>query len=219
MCSAKIRLAPRAGMDNTGMDVSFWILVGAVGAFFYNRYDQARRVLMLRAQLHPYQLEQLMQTLLEGYLRALGEADEERRRSIWQVMEGHEALLVSQLQRLASDTASLTGPMGRVSRLPMALPGVTAWWPKACFELSQALRIHADGITRVAHNPEGLSPRDKAFCMTAELLLFQHTCHWYCRSRTTASTRLVAQHQTSHAQALAGASAATREGLMAIGAV
>lgn len=206
-------------MDNTGMDVSFWILVGAVCAFFYNRYDQARRVLMLRAQLHPYQLEALMQTLLEGYLRALSETDEDRRRSIWQVMEGHETLLVSQMQRLASDTASLSGPMGRVSRLPMALPGVTAWWPKACFELSQALRIHADGITRVAHNPDGPSARDKAFCMTAELLLFQHTCHWYCRSRTTASTRLVAQHQTSHAQALAGASPATREGLMAIGAV
>ncbi|MGC4367689.1 hypothetical protein [Hydrogenophaga sp. R2] len=201
------------------MDVSFWILVGAVGAFFYNRYDQARRVLLLRAQLQPYQLEQLMQTLLEGYLRAQGEADEERRRSIWQVMEGHEALLVSQLQRLASDTASLTGPMARVSRLPLLLPGVTAWWPKACFELGQAFRIHAEGVTRVAHNPDGLSPRDKAFCMTAELLLFQHTCHWYCRSRTTASTRLVARHQTSHAQALAAASAATREGLMAIGAV
>lgn len=207
------------GMDNTGMDVSFWILVGAVCAFFYNRYDQARRVLMLRAQLHPYQLEQLMQTLLEGYLRAQGEPDEERRRSIWQVMEGHETLLVSQLQRLASDTASLQGPLSRVSRLPLLLPGVTSWWPKACFELSQAFRIHADGVTRVAHNADGLNPRDKAFCMTAELLLFQHTCHWYCRSRTTASTRLVARHQTSHAQALAAASPATREGLMAIGAV
>lgn len=208
-----------AGMDNTGMDVSFWILVGAVCAFFYNRYDQARRVLMLRAQLQPYQLEQLMQTLLEGYLRAQGEADEERQRSIWQVMEGHETLVVSQLQRLASDTALLKGPLGRVSRLPLLLPGVTSWWPKACFELSQALRIHADGVTHVAHNADGLSPRDKAFRMTAELLLFQHTCHWYCRSRTTASTRLVARHQTSHAQALAAASPATREGLMAIGAV
>ena len=35
------------------MDLSFWILVGAVGAFFYNRYEQARRVLMLRALLNP----------------------------------------------------------------------------------------------------------------------------------------------------------------------
>lgn len=201
------------------MDLSFWILVGALGAFFYNRYEQARRVLMLRAMLHPYQLEQLMQTLLEGYMRAMGEADEARRSSIRQVMEGHETLLVSQLQRLAADTASMSGPMARVSRLPLQLPGVTRWWPGACFELSQAMRIHADGVTRVAHNEAGLNPRDKAFCMSAELLLFQHTCHWYCRSRTTASTRLVAHHQTSHAQALAAASAGTRDGLMAIGAV
>jgi len=208
-----------ARVDNTAMDLSFWILVGAVGAFFYNRYEQARRVLMLRALLNPYQLEQLMQTLIEGYMRALGEADEERRRSVWQVMEGHETLLVSQMQRLAADTASMSGPMARVSRLPMLLPGVTRWWPKACFELPQALRIHADGITRVAHNEAGLDPRAKAFCMTAELLLFQHTCHWYCRSRTTASARLVGRHQTRHEQALAAASAGTRDGLMAIGAV
>ena len=38
-------------------------------------------------------------------------------------------------------------------------------------------------------------------------------------SRTTASARLVARHQTRHEQALAAASAGTREGLMAIGAV
>lgn len=201
------------------MDFSFWMLVGAVGAFFYNRYDQARRVLTLRAMLQPYQLEQLMQTLIEGYMRALGETDDERRRAIWQVMDGHETLLVSQLQRLAADAQSMSGPMARVSRLPLLLPGVTRWWPKACFELPQALRIHADGITHVAHNADGLASRDKAFRMTAELLLFQHTCQWYCRSRTTATTRLVAQHQTSHAQALAAVSSATREGLTAIGAV
>lgn len=201
------------------MDLSFWMLMGAIGAFFYNRYDQARRVVMLRAMLQPYQLEQLMETLLKGYLRALGEPDEEHRRGIWQVMEGHETLLVSQLQQLASDAQSLTGPLGRVSRLPLLLPGATAWWPRACFELSRALRIHADGITRVAHNAAGLEPRDKAFRMTAEVLLFQHTCHWYCRSRTTAAARMVARHQTSHAQALAAVSPETREALMAIGAV
>lgn len=206
-------------MDNTGMDVSFWILVGAIGAFFYNRFEQARRVQTLGTLIRPYQLEQTMEMLLTGYLRALGETDEQRRRSIWQVMEGHETLMVSQLQQLASDARTLQGPLSRVSRLPLLLPGVTAWWPKACFELAQALRIHADGITQVAHNAAGLAPRDKAFCMTAEVLLFQHTCHWYCRSRTTASARMVVRHQTSHAQALAAASPATREALLAIGAV
>ena len=61
------------------------------------------------------------------------------------------------------------------------------------------------------HNPQRLSARDRAFAMTAELLLMQHTCHWYCRSRTLASARLLARHQTHYRQVLAAVLASTRE--------
>jgi hypothetical protein len=39
--------------------------------------------------------------------------------------------------------------------------------------------------------------------LTAEILLFQHTCHWFCRSKTVASARMLARHKTSHEQVLA----------------
>ena len=55
-----------------------------------------------------------------------------------------------------------------------------------------------------------LSERDAAFTLVAELMLLQHTCQWYCRSRLIASARLQALHQTAYAQVVAGVSAATR---------
>jgi uncharacterized RmlC-like cupin family protein len=38
----------------------------------------------------------------------------------------------------------------------------------------------------------------------------QHTCHWYCKSKTVASARLLARHHTSYEQVLAAVSAETR---------
>jgi hypothetical protein len=40
----------------------------------------------------------------------------------------------------------------------------------------------------------------------------QHSCHWFCRSATMASVRLVALHQTGYEQVLASVSRRTRDG-------
>ncbi len=69
----------------------------------------------------------------------------------------------------------------------------------------------AQGLAATLRNDEGLSTRDRAFRATAELLLFQHSCHWFCRSRSVASARLLARHQTAYAQVLAAVAPATRE--------
>ena len=42
------------------------------------------------------------------------------------------------------------------------------------------------------------APKDRAFAILAEMLLMQHTCHWYCRSKAVASARMLARHQTSY---------------------
>ena len=51
--------------------------------------------------------------------------------------------------------------------------------------------------------------KSRAFTMTAELMLMQHTCHWFCRSRTIASMRLLARHKTAYEQVLQSVSPAT----------
>ena len=47
--------------------------------------------------------------------------------------------------------------------------------------------------------------------MSAELFLMQHTCHWFCKSKTVASARLMARHKTTYEQVLASVAPATRD--------
>jgi hypothetical protein len=78
------------------------------------------------------------------------------------------------------------------------------------------LLIHARGIAGVMRNEAGHTPKSKAYMMSAELFLLQHTCHWYCRSKTVASARMIGQHQTQYLQALGAVSPQTREAYRAL---
>ena len=74
--------------------------------------------------------------------------------------------------------------------------------------------IHARGILAcqapdTEEDPE--SRKRRAFAMTAELMLMQHSCHWYCRSRALASARLHAQHKTGYGQVMDAVTAGTRQ--------
>jgi hypothetical protein len=44
----------------------------------------------------------------------------------------------------------------------------------------------------------------------------QHTCHWYCRSKTVASARLLARHKTTYQQVLQSVSVGTRDAYLAM---
>ena len=90
----------------------------------------------------------------------------------------------------------------RVSTLALALPFAEQWLPGATLDMRQALQIHAQGIERAVRNDACRPLPDKAFTLSAELFLMQHTCHWFCKSKTIASARLLARHQTSHEQVL-----------------
>jgi hypothetical protein len=101
----------------------------------------------------------------------------------------------------------------RISRLPIALP-LADRLPALCMDLRRLLEIHARGVS-AAHARNDLPERDRAYLMSAELLLMQHTCHWYCKSKLVASARLVAAHKTPHAQVLASVSETTRRDYLA----
>ena len=83
--------------------------------------------------------------------------------------------------------------------------------PGSTFDFRQAMGVHAKGICQAVQSDDPpANPKDKAFTMLAELFLMQHSCHWFCRSATVASVRLIALHQTSYEQVLEGVSPATR---------
>ena len=182
-----------------------------IGAYLVNSQQQRRRIALLGSHLGHYQIEKLMENLTEGYLRCLGEDDAERRAQIWGLLDSTEEKLSAQFDSFAAEFAQVGEKEARVSKLPLALPFAQQLFPAATFDLRQAFAIHARGIAGVMRNEAQRSPKAKAYMMSAELFLMQHSCHWYCKSKAVASARLLARHKTSHAQVLDAVSPETRK--------
>jgi hypothetical protein len=186
------------------------LAVLGIGAQVQKTREQQARVALLAQYLRPYQIEQQMESLIDGYMRWLGEADEERARQVRGVLAGTEQGLAGQFQRFAADVAGMPAPQAQVSKLPMWIPWAQQLLPRyRMFDVREAFKIHARGIAEVAANTTGLSEKALARRMTAEVLLMQHTCHWFCRSKAVADARLVMRHQTAWQQALDTASPQT----------
>jgi hypothetical protein len=184
-------------------------ILAAIAFWFVRAKDQRQRIALLASHLGQHQIEKHMETLTQGYLRALGESDGERREQIFSMLQSTEQALATQMRALVASFAQVDAASARVSRLPVYLPWVTQLMPQATFDMRQALAVHADGIARMV-DAVNMPARDRAFTLSAELFLLQHTCHWYCKSRMVASARMLARHQTAYAQLVQSVSAQTR---------
>jgi len=196
------------------MDILGLVVLAAVVWHLLRSGDQRQRIAALRNFLRRYPIERLMEQISIGYTRALGESDTSRREQIWALLGTSEAELSSQFSRFAQAFAQVDERAARVSRV--ALPFAARWLPSACFDARQALAIHAQGLARLVRNDYHLPLRDKAYTYLAELLLMQHTCHWFCRSRAIASARMWTTHHTTYEQALAAVTPETREAYRAL---
>ena len=198
------------------MEILTLVALIAAGFYILKSREQRQRIAVLGSHLGRYQIERLMESLTSGYLRCLGEDDAERRQQIWHLLDATEEKIASQLDSFATEMARVPEPIARVSKLPVALPLATQLLPAASFDLREALRIHARGVAGVTRNDANRTPKSKAFTMSAELFLMQHTCHWYCKSKTVASARMLARHKTSYEQLLAAVSTETRNAYRAL---
>jgi hypothetical protein len=192
------------------MDLILVLLPLGVMLVVWRRHEERQRVLLLGSHLKKYRIEQRMEQLTDGYLRALGESDPARAEPVWQNLTATEEALQTELQQLAGDLHEVWGERMRVSRWPMGIPQATRFFPQASFDFRALVKLHAQAFSEALRNADGLDRRDRAFRITAELLLFQHSCHWFCRSKNLASARLLARHRTAHEQVLAAVSPATR---------
>jgi hypothetical protein len=193
------------------MDLFLLALLAASSAWALKTRDQRRRVALLGSHLARYQIEKHMETLTQGYLRALGETDPQRSEPIWHMLRSTEQELCEQFSRFVASFARTQEADTRVSRLPVYLPFAASLLPNLTFDMRLALAIHARGINKAVHGSAHLSPKAMAFTLSAELFLMQHTCHWFCRSKTVASARMLARHKTPYAQLLASVSPETRQ--------
>jgi hypothetical protein len=186
----------------------FALVIGVI--WFLNIREQHRRIRVLATVLGQFQVEKLMETVADGYLRALGESDVERSTQVWNMLGQAELTLNAQLQAFVLEFDKLDAASTRFSTLPLGLPFALKLFPGSSADLRALLHIHAQGLDALVRNAEGLSHKDKAFTLTAELLLLQHSCQWFCRSKAMASSRMMARHRTPHSQLLASVSAQTR---------
>mgnify|MGYP003576116942 CR=1 FL=1 len=197
------------------MDLLLPIAVALAAAWMLKGSQQRARISLLAQFLSRYRIEKNMETVTQGYLRALGEPDPVRQEQVWGVLAACEQELCAHVTRLAADFAAADAKLARVSKLPMWAPFATSLLPS--FDMREALAIHARGIRRAIESSAPASARARAFTISALLLLMQHTCHWFCKSRLVASARMLSRHRTSYDQLVAAVQPQTRADYLALG--
>jgi hypothetical protein len=200
------------------MEIAVLVMILAFVGYTFQARDERRRIGLLAHYLGQYQIEKLMETLTEGYMRALGEPDLQRQAQIWSILTTTETALCEQFRRFVVDLAKLDGDAARVSKLPLSIYFTAKLLPNESFDLRKMLSIHARGIDQAVANNSQCSAKDKAFTVLAEMFLMQHTCHWYCKSKAVASTRMVLRHQTPYAKVLESVAPDTRKAYCALAA-
>lgn len=173
------------------------------------RYQRAR-IALLGRHLGGLQLERHMETLTQGYSRAIREETESRQLQVLETFAQTERAMASQANSLANAMQKESPQAARLSTLSLCVPYIERFVPAATRDFRELLHIHAAGLRHVVDNEDHLDAKARAFQLSAELYLLQHSCHWFCKSRAVADARLMLRHQVNHQKVLESVSAATR---------
>ena len=137
------------------MQILVLLLIAALVAYTFQRRDERKRIALLASHLGQYQIEKLMETLTDGYMRALGESDPARQAQIWSMLTTTEAALGEQFNRLVLGIARLDAQDARVSKLPLSIFYTGRLFPASTFDFRKALSLHAHGIAQALARPAG----------------------------------------------------------------
>lgn len=201
-------------MYDPGVDLLLLLPIALIVLWTVKSKLQQQRIALLASYLSNHNIEKNIEKLTQGYLRALGETDPDRREQVWGVLRTTEEALCRQMRLLAQEFAVAAAAVTRVSKLPVWLPG--AFSIAGSFDMREALKVHARGICRAVEEEAAGSAKDRAFAISAEMLLMQHTCHWFCRSKSVASARMLARHRTSYAQLVGAVLPQTRSDYLSL---
>ncbi|NLC35351.1 MAG: hypothetical protein GX772_02700 [Alcaligenaceae bacterium] len=192
------------------MDLVLMLLMMlVVWRVFSLRYQRAH-ITLLASNLANLQLERHMETLTEGYGRAIKEDSESRQLQVLENFAQTERAVAIQAQSLANSMQKEGEAETRIGTLAICIPYIERYLPGFTRDFRQLLAIHAAGLRHVVDNEENWSPKERAFHLSAELYLLQHSCHWFCKSRSVADARLMMRHQVNHQKVLESVSDRTR---------
>ncbi|NYT85396.1 hypothetical protein [Pollutimonas harenae] len=192
------------------MDIALILLmVIAAWQVLRVRYQRAH-IALLGQYLANLQLERHMETLTQGYTRAIHEKEEARQNQVLETFAQTEHAAAANIQSLAGAMQKENIQAASLCTLPFCLPYAEHFLPALTRDFRALLRIHAAGLRYVVDNESQLTAKDRAYHLSAELYLFQHSCHWFCKSRAVADARLTLRHKVQHQQVLDSVSAVTR---------
>ncbi|HCB1212326.1 TPA: hypothetical protein MYN70_006047, partial [Klebsiella pneumoniae] len=83
------------------MDTVILLLIAAIALHFVRARYQRERIILLGRHLSSFQLERHMETLTEGYARAIGEQDPSRQLQVLEMFAQTEHAVATQVQSLA----------------------------------------------------------------------------------------------------------------------
>jgi len=174
------------------------------------RYQRAR-IAFLARHLANMNLERHMETLTQGYTRAIHEDSESRQRQVLDTFLQTEGAVVTNVASLAQAMQKETAADTAMCPLPFCVPYVERFAPASTLRDFRALlHIHASGLRTAIVNDAGRDPKTRAFHIAAELYLLQHSCHWFCKSRGVADARLMLRHKVEHKKVIESVTASTR---------
>jgi len=196
------------------MDLAVTLVMVAIAWQAVRIRYQRGRIALLGRHLAKLQLERHMETLTEGYARAIHEQDESRQLQVLATFAPTERAAATRAITLADTMQGESAQNTAMARLPFCLPFAERFL-SGTRDFRELLRIHAVGLNYVVNNEEGWDPKTRAFHLSAELYLLQHSCHWYCKSRNVADARLLLRHRVDHQKVLASVSDTTRAAYLA----
>ncbi len=174
---------------------------------------QRMRIALLGSHLSQLQLERHMETLTQGYTRAIHEQSESRQLQVLETYHQTERAVAAQVLTLTRSMQKEAEQATRLGTYPFCVPYAERFVPASMMRDFRALlQVHADGLRHSVDNEAQWDPKTRAFHLSAELYLLQHSCHWFCKSRTVADARLLMRHQVNHDKVLESVSAVTRSG-------
>lgn len=192
------------------MDIFLTLLIVAIAWQILRVRYQRGRIALLGSHLANLQVERYMETLTQGYTRAIHEESESRQLQVLETFAQTERAMAGQLRALAESVQKESAQATQMPALSFCVPYAERFLPIATRDFRELLNIHAAGMRQAVDNTEGWDAKTRAFHLSAELYLFQHSCHWFCKSRTVADARLMLRHQVDHQKVLASVSDVTR---------
>lgn len=192
------------------MDIALTLLILAMAWQALCVSYQRAHIALLGRHLAGLQLERHMETLTQGYTRAIHEETEARQLQVLGTFAQAERSVAAQLQSLADAMQKESARSASMGARSFCIPYIERLLPSMTRDFRELLRIHAAGLRRVVNNEDHLDAKNRAYHLSAELYLLQHSCHWFCKSRLVADARLLRRHQVNHQKVLDSVSAVTR---------